>query len=333
MSNAKTSRTGSAVAFAFSAIFVVVALWVFFNRQLVLDQLSVWSYTPSADISAIGEKVQFTEKGTFVFYATSPTIAQPSDFNKKCPRQEAGSPILGCYTNEDHIYIYDLTNEKLNGMEEVTAAHELLHAVWYRTSDSEKEKLTTQLRAAYDKIDDAELKSRMDYYERTEPGEFTNELHAILGTEVVSLGEPLESYYEQFFSRNAVLKLHQQYSAVYKQLYARADELYAAMQALAITIQSRSVSYDTAVAQLSTDITSFNDRANSNGFSSQSQFNAERTALVRRTAALDTERDTINGQIETYNDYYNEYQDISKQVEVLNDSIDSFKQIDQAPSV
>lgn len=333
MSSTKTSRTGSIIAFSLSAVFVALAGWVFLNRQFVLDQASIWSYTPSADVEAIENRVGFTDKGKFVFYATQPAVEKQSDFNKECPRQETASPILGCYTNNDRIYIYDLTNQQLDGMEEVTAAHEMLHAAWYRTNSAEREKLTAELRDAYAKIDNSELKDRMNYYERTEPGEFVNELHSILGTEVSSLGEPLESYYSQFFNRASVLKLHQQYSGVYTQLYTRADELYAKMQSLSTTIQSRSSAYDTAVAQLSADINSFNDRANNGSFRSQSQFNAERNELVRRTNTLDTERSAINTDIDTYNTYYNEYQTISRQIEVLNDSVDSFKQIDQAPSV
>lgn len=333
MSSTKTSRVGSTVAFVVSALFVALAVWVFLNRQTVLDQMAVWAYTPSADVKTIENRVKFTDKGKFVFYATQPTVEAQSDFNKECPRQETSSPILGCYTTNDRIYIYDLTNQQLDGMEEVTAAHEMLHAVWYRTSASDREKLTDELKAAYAKSTNVELKDRMNYYERTEPGEFVNELHSILGTEVASLGEPLESYYNKFFDRSAVLKLHEQYSEVYTQLYTRADELYAKMQTLSSSIQTRSTEYDAAVTQLSKDIQSFNQRANSGSFRSQSQFNAERNELVRRTNALDAERSAINNDINTYNGYYNEYQSISKQVEVLNDSVDSFKKIDAAPSV
>lgn len=333
MSSTKTNHSGSIISFALSAIFIAAAGWVLFNRQFMLDQLSVWSYTPSSEIASIGQRVEFTDKGKFIFYATKPAVAAQADFNKECPRQEAGSPILGCYTNDDHIYVYDITNEKLDGMEEVTAAHEMLHAVWYRTNTADKEKITSELRLAYEKINDSKLKNRMDYYERTEPGEFINELHSILGSEMGSLGEPLESYYGQFFDRTAVLKLHQQYSKVYNQLYDRADTLYTSMETLSITIKNRSKNYDVAVAQLSADIVSFNRRANNNSFTSQSQFNAQRAALIARTAALDIERTSINSDIDKYDKFYEEYKDISDQIEVLNNSIDSFKQIDQAPSV
>lgn len=333
MSNTKTSRTGAVIAFLVSALFVAAAIWLFFNRQYAMDQVSVWAYQPSSAVASMTEKVEFTDKGKFIFYATKPELESQDAFNKVCPRQETGSPILGCYTTDDRIYVYNLTNEQLQGMEEVTAAHEMLHAVWYRMSAGEKEKLTAELQAAYEKLDDSELKTRMEYYQRTEPGEFANELHSILGSEKASLGEPLESYYGQFFNRAAVLKLHNQYSSVYKALYDRADTLYATMQTLATTIETKSTAYDAAVKQLSADISSFNARAQNGSFTSQSQFNSERNALIRRTNALDAQRSAINDDIATYNGYYNEYQDISKQIEGLNNSIDSFNQIEEAPSV
>lgn len=333
MSSTKTSRLGTIVAFVLSSLFIVAAISLFFNRQLILDQLSVWSYAPSNEIVAITERVSMTDSGLFAFYATQPEIKNQASFNEACPRQEAGSPILGCYTTDDRIYIYNLTNQQLDGMKEVTAAHEMLHAVWYRTSETEKEELTTTLKDAYARINNTDLKERMDYYKRTEPGEFVNELHSILGTEVAGLGEPLESYYNQFFNRAAVLKLHDQYNTIYKSLHNRADTLYLQMEALSNSISQRSETYNSAATQLSADIDAFNSRVDNGSFLSQRQFNTERAELVRRSEALEVERSLINKDIETYNTYYIEYQDIAKQIEVLNDSVDSFKQIDQAPSV
>jgi hypothetical protein len=329
----RASKLGSVVAFIVSGVIILTAVWLFFHRQTVLDWVAVQSFTPSSEVEAINKRVAFTDAGKFTFYATKPEVESEETFNKECPRQEAGSPILGCYTTDDRIYIYNLTNEQLDGMEEVTAAHEMLHAVWFRTSKEDQEKLKVQLTEAFDSLSDTELKSRMEYYERTEPGEFANELHSILGTEVASLGEPLESYYEKFFSREKVLSLYGQYHSVYATLNNRADALYREMETLSASIESRSATYDANATQLSADINSFNTQANSGSFTSQSQFNSERASLVRRTNQLEAERNAINNDIIAYNAYYAEYQDISNQIEVLNDSVDSFKQIDEAPSV
>ncbi|MFZ1249883.1 MAG: hypothetical protein WAR37_00310 [Candidatus Microsaccharimonas sp.] len=328
----KTNRTGSVVAFIASGILIVLAVLLFVNRQHILDQLSVWSYTPSSSVQAIEEKVGFTEKGTFIFYATHPTVDTSTNFNSSCPRQETMSPILGCYVN-DRVYIFNITNSQLDGMEEVTAAHEMLHAVWARMGVDERQKLGSELESAYKKINDSDLKSRMEYYERTEPGEFTNELHSILGTEIASLGEPLESYYRQYFNRQTVLSLHAQYNTVYKDLNKQVDDLFNKMESLSASIEQSSGQYDAQSKQLADDINTFNTRANNGGFASQSQFNQERSRLEARSANLETQRQVINANIEQYNLYYTQYEAIAKQIEVLNNSIDSFKQIEAAPAV
>ncbi len=333
MSNTRTNRTGSIVAFILSGLLLAIASALFLNRQAVLDRLTVWSFEPSSAVASIEKNVNFTDKGKFIFYATKPSLEKQDDFNKKCPRQEAGNPILGCYTATDQIYIYDLTNEQLAGMEEVTAAHEMLHAAWFRTSKEDQEKLKIELEAAYEKLNDDELTKRMAYYQRTEPGEYINELHSILGTEIASLGEPLESYYAQFFDRATVLKLHGQYNDLYKTLYTRADDLYAKLESLSSSIQTRMKEYEAAVNQYSADVDSFNNRADNGGFTTMNQFYNERASLIARSNTLESARQSINTDINTYNAYYAEYEDIAKQIEILNKSIDSFNQIDEAPSV
>jgi hypothetical protein len=257
-----------------------------------------------------------------------------STVSGSCPRQEAGSPILGCYTTSDRIFVFNVSNEQLDGMKEVTAAHEMLHAVWYRMSASEQSRLGTLLTAAYEKSASPELKERMAYYQRNEPEAITNELHSILGTEVGSLGDELEAYYRQYFEdRQIVLNLHAKYNDVYKSLYSRADSLYTRMQTLSKSIDNRSEAYSAEVTKLSSDISSFNARANSGDFDSMSQFNSEKAALVARSNRLDAQRSSIYADIDVYNKMYEEYKVLASQIELLNNSVDSFKSLGEAPTV
>lgn len=334
MSTLKTSRIWTSIAFSLSIITVVFAVWLFLNRQYAFDQLTVWSYQPTASIRALDDRLQFTDKGLFTFYATKPAVAESSEFNGKCPRQEAGSPILGCYTTEDRIYVFNVSNAELDGMKEVTAAHEMLHAVWRRMSTAEQARIGTLLTAAYEKSASAELRERMAYYQRTEPEAITNELHSILGTEVGNLGTELESYYGQYFKdRKTILALHAKYNTVYQSLYSQADTLYTKMQALSSSIETRSRAYDGDVAQLSSDITRFNARANSGDFDSASQFNSEKAALVRRSDQLEAQRNKIYADIAMYDKLYAEYKTLSSQIELLNNSVDSFKALGDTPTV
>lgn len=332
-SKIKRGHTAKVIAFVVSLSLVIAAFLVFYNRQLIIDQLLAIDYQPSSAVAQIATTVNFTANGKRTFYATHPEIATANEFNRECPRQETQSAILGCYTSDDRIFVYDVTNTKLNGIKEVTAVHELLHAVWQRTSNSDREKLVDLLNKAYQSSTDTALKTRMEYYRRTEPQEINNELHSIMGTEAENLGPDLEAYYSKIFNRNAVLALHNQYKQVYANLMDRSEQLYASMTELSNSIESRSQQYTKDIAQLNVDITAFNDNANSGGFRSLSQFNSERSALVARSEALDSQRTSINGDIATYDSYYSEYQSIASEIKVLNESTDSFHTLEAVPSV
>jgi len=333
MSDKKHNPAGIIIGSIFSLLIFVLAGWLLFNRQFVVDQLAVWSFTPSSEVSAIEDRIDFTNKGSFYFLATQPSIDQAETFNQDCPRQETGSPIVGCYAS-GRIYIYDITNEKLNGIKEVTVAHETLHAIWERASAEEQKRLGGLLRAEYAKLDDGELKTRMDYYARTEPGQFENELHSIIGTEVADISPELETYYSHFFEdRQIILNFHAQYSAVFEDLSTRADTLYGELTALSDSIARRTTQYNSDVTLLSADIAAFNERANNGGFASMNQFNNERAALVARSNQLGSERTAINSDIATYTAKYDQYQEIAGEIEILNKSIDSITNLEPAPSL
>jgi len=334
MSDKKRSFKKSIIGGGLSIIILAIAGFLLFNQQYVTDQITVWSYRPSAEIKAIESRVSFTGKGQFYFYATQPEVDGSEKFNLDCPRQEVGNPILGCY-NTGRIFIYDVTNEQLDGIEEVTAAHEMLHSVWERHSTSEQARIGALLRIEFQKLaDDTDFSERMGYYQRTEPGQFENELHSIIGTEVVTLSPELEAYYSQYFhDRQKVVALHAKYDTVFNTLRSQSESLYTELTNLGSSIESRTAQYNSDVKQLSADIESFNTRANNGSFSSINQFNRERSALLTRSNQTDSMRASISSDIETYNIKYADYQKISSQIEALNKSIDSIKDLQPSPSV
>ena len=333
MSDKKRSHLGLIIGLFFSVLIFVAAGWLLLNRQYAMDQVSVWAYEPPANVSAVEERIDLTSKGAFYFRATQPEISSAENFNLNCPRQETGSPILGCYSS-GRIYIYDITNDKLDGIEEVTAAHEMLHKVWEVMSPNDQKKIGSLLRSEYAKLAGGDLKERMDYYARTEPGELENELHSIIGTEVAEISPELETYYKKYFNdRTTILALHQKYDSVFKQLRNQAETLYQELVSLAASIEARSEQYNTDVAQLSADIATFNQKASNGNFSSMGQFNRERAALVSRSDQLAADEIAINEDIARYNDKYSQYQVIAGQIEILNKSIDSITNLEPAPSL
>lgn len=324
LSHTKTKgNTSSVVGLVVFSICLIVAGWLFINRVYVIDQLTVWQFEPSRAVQTITERAELSDRGRFYFYASKPEVDEASVFNQQCKKQEEHSAILGCYAAR-RIFIYNVANAQLDGIKEVTAAHELLHAAWDRLDKAEKERLGALLDKAYTKIGTDELEERMAYYARTQPGERANELHSIVGTETADLGEELEAYYAQYFTdRQQIVTFHQNYASLFTQIEQRAKAVEAEMATLTSQIESGSASYNAGVSQLNADITSFNSRAQNDGFNSITAFYAERNALISRSDSLEAQRNEINQQVASYNTLRAELESLSAESEALNRSIDS----------
>lgn len=334
MKSNKRSRLSKIIAPVSIAVVLLCAgtLGVIF-RQEIQDTIEGFSYTPTQEMAQIGSDLQLTPAAVRIFHATNPTIADAELFNASCQRKEVSSPIVGCYTSHDAIFIYDVSNEKLRGIKQVTAAHELLHAVWARMSAGERERMGALLQEVYSNRADEDLKRRMAYYERAQKGHEVNELHSILGTELGDLGDELEAHYAAYFDRPSVLKLYSGYHEQYKTLEARTQTLQKELDGLAQSITARSDAYERSVNDIEASVGAFNGRARSGDFSSQTQFTRERAQLVARVTALETERTAINADIERYNELYAEYRGTLGELRTLNSSVDSFKTLRPPSSV
>lgn len=324
---------GGIVSLTISLLIVIGAAWLYVNRQYVADQVTVWSFQPTMAVETIENRIKLTDEGRFYFYVTQPVVAGPGEFNVDCPRQEEDSPILGCYT-AGKMFIYDIKNSQLDGIKEVTAAHEMLHAVWERTSDADKERLSELLLQSYEQGRTEELSSRIAYYERTQPGEVINELHSILPTEFKTLSPELEAYYERFFEdRQLIVLLNEQYSAVFNGLVTEVQRLSEEITTLGVQIEADRAEYNSSVGALDSDISSFNRRADAGSFTSIAQFNIERSALVNRSNALEAFSVRLGEDIDRYNTLLEQYEAVAAQLESLNRSIDSISDVQRAPTL
>lgn len=324
MWNTRQRSRGSIASVLLAILFIASACLLWLNRQAVVDQLRVWQYQPNQEIAALTTRAGMNGNGTFLFYTGHPSIEDAASFNQKCSRKEASSAVLGCY-NGQNIFIYNVKDSRLDGIREVTAAHEMLHAVYARLDDGERRRISTLLEAEYENLKDRqEFAERMAFYERTEPGERDNELHSIIATEVGPINPELEEYYKRFFSdRTKVVALHEKYAAVFLDLQKRSEALAAQLTQLASTIDAETISYNTDVAKLKQDIASFNSRANNGGFSSDASFQSERRALIERGERIDDRRIAISASIAEYNRLREELTSVAAESEALNRSIDS----------
>lgn len=328
----KRSLLSQIVALALVVLMGCGALWLFLHRQYVIDQIVVWQYQPSSEVASLASRTHLSKEGKFIFYAAQPAVEDATAFNKDCTSVEQSTAVLGCYAREQ-IYIYNVTDTRLDGIKETTAAHEMLHAAYERLSPTQRQHVNSLLEVEYAKLkDDKDFSQRMAIYARTEPGERDNELHSIIGTEVHTISPDLEAYYSQYFTdRQALVNLHDAYSSLFTQLSAKKDALAQQLTALKAQIATETRQYNDAVAGLNADIQAFNDKATANGFTSQADFDKQRSALMSRIDALDRQRNAVNADIATYQDLYAQYQAVVGQSETLNQSIDS--KLAPAPSL
>ncbi len=308
----------------FSLILLILAAAIFLYRQWIIDQISFYQYRPTAEVSAIVQRAQLNDEGSFYFYVSQPAIQARTAFNQSCTTaKNETTVVLGCYVGQ-RIYLFDVTDSKLDGIKEVTAAHEMLHAAYDRLSSAERQRVNELLEAEAAKITDTDFFDLMKEYERSEPGERLNELHSIIGTQVASVSPELEVYYGRYFKdRTAVVGLYVKYQAVFATIKSQQAQLVKEMDDLITQIDTATNLYNSGVTKLNSDIQQFNARAGSGGFSSEAQFNSERSVLITRQKQLADDRTLIDGYIATYNTKRQQLAAINSQAEALNHSINS----------
>lgn len=307
----------------FAAIATTAAILAM-NRQEISDRFVAWQHPPTAVVAQYAARSTMTDPARVAFYASRPTVATGAGFDEFCANRTEEGGILGCYLpGEQRIYLYDVTDARLDGIEEVVASHEMLHAVWDRMSTAEREAIEPRLEAAAaTRAGDAAFTATMAFYATTEPGERYNELHSIVGTEFDQLDPMLEAHYATYFTdRAAVVSLNRQSNAVFEGQQAAITVLLGQLDALRAEVETDSATYNGGYDTLNSDIDVFNARADRGDFSSQRQFDNERDALLGRQSDLDALFASIQEREVRYRDLVAQLDDLNAQVSELNRSI------------
>ncbi len=319
---------GGVIAIALALILNVAAIlgtvWVLAHQQRLIDQVAVWQFAPSLPLVTYADRSTMTEEGRFLFFASRPEIAGEGQFDDICSSRLEDVGILGCYLpSERTIFLYDVTDARLDGIEEVVAAHEMLHAAWDRMPVAQRSALGVLLEAEVAaRADDAALAETLEFYAIAEPGERLNELHSIVGTEFGQVSAALEQHYAKYFDdRSALVTLHEQSNAVFEQQAAEIDALVVDIDELNASITADYASYNAGYDQLNADIDRFNARADSSGFSSQSQFNTERAALMQRQADLKALYASIDARVAEHDGLLAQLDELNTKVAELNEAI------------
>lgn len=307
--------------FTFLSVMVFAgSLYVFAYQDDVTDWWLLRNYTPPPEIAALAEDTTMTELGKRYFYVYQPELLGRDTFRDRCTIAEK-SIILGCYVSQRGIFIYDVEDEQLAGIKQVTAAHEMLHVAYERLSMSERERIDELTLAVFDELENPRIQRTMEAYRQRDPAVVANELHSILPTEVRDIGDELEEYYRQFFDhRQVIVDFAEQYEAVFEAARSRVDVLDAQLKQLRSDIEVKQQQLDSLALQLEQDRDRLNRLFDNNDIDAYNAGVNDFNAQVRR---YNENVGQLQRDIDEYNELVSERNDAVVAFGSLTEAIDT----------
>lgn len=311
------SREVVAVLVVTAVLLGVYALW---QSRFVQDLWRGWRYEETAEVSEIKAELELTEKGERIFLATWPAVEEAEQFNEHCNSHRAEVSLLGCYTGGD-MYIYNVKLDSLKDSNKVTAAHELLHAIWERMGTGERERIEKMLDEVKEENKEW-VEAELDLYEDDEK---TEELYTRVGTKLRDLPEELEGHYSEYFrDRTKIVEFYENYQAPFNELKARNEELKVEVERLGKEIEREREEYNQGMEKLKQEVEEFNKCAEEGGcFQSEAQFRRRRVELENSEKELEALRIALNEKIERNNQAVDEYQENARSLGELSNAMNS----------
>ncbi len=280
-------------------------------------------YTPPAAVVALANDDGMLPGTRHLFYLNKPQLPTTvTTFRALCPENK-DTVVLGCYQpGEDGIAVYAVQDPTLAGIQQVTAAHETLHAVYERLSSSDRKALNSELEAFYkDGLTDQTVKDEIAIYQKTEPDDVDNEMSCVFGTEVSTLPPALNQYYTRYFSdRSKITGYYQQYQAQFtsrRQQIAGYDTQLSDVKARIDNLQANLKTQQASLAsqqQALQQMLSSGDHAG---------YNAQVTSYNAQVDSYNAGVDSLKQQVAAYNQLVDTRNSVAGQLTTLDSAIDT----------
>lgn len=179
------------------------------NRQAITDWWTSLTFEPGQFAQQLTTDIGLTAEGERIFLMAQPEVVSSEELAQACDVEESShdSFTSGCYTVGGRIWILEPSFEFPKELVVVTAAHEMLHAAWFRFDAGERDRMRELLRSALIALPaDHWLLDRMSVYSMDAPEKEYEELFAVMGTEVeLDLGTALEGVYARYLTDRKAL--------------------------------------------------------------------------------------------------------------------------------
>jgi uncharacterized protein YukE len=297
----------------------VVIIGIKFTQDLE-DWSKLLHYQPSPAIARLATTTTMTDTARRLFYVNQPTIESQKSSLNLCKSSEH-TIVLGCYVPSKGIFLQEVTDSRLQGVMEVTAAHEMLHVAYQRMTLLEQTQINKQLQSVLEKLQNPRILKLVETYRSQDPRSVDNELHSILGTEIANLSPELEEHYRKYFAdRSSIVALSERYEHVFTELRDKAKTLNAqlgtrksALEQLAAQVKQEADSVDAERSNLQSSIAS----------SPQSDYNFRVSNFNDRVNGYNQLVARLREQTETYNQMVNEHNSIALEEKSLVESLEN----------
>jgi hypothetical protein len=314
---------GKALTIAATFILLAFPFLIWWKAQALVDWWALRNYTPPVAIASLASQDSMTDYSRHVFYVNHPDLtATVTRFRQECPDSEQ-TIVLGCYhSNQDGIDIYNVKDPRLEGIQQVTAAHEMLHAAYDRLSSKDRNQVNKMLQDFYGsgRLDQRVLDT-IDSYRRLEPNDVVNEMHSIFGTEVANLPAPLENYYKQyFFDRSKLTNYAKGYEDEFTNRINQVNVFDTKLNTLKQQIESEEADLTRRKAKIDAD------RQNLESLRSSGKFDQYNASVPNYNAEADSYNALITKlkkDIATYNNLVEQRNSIAEELRSLDSAIDT----------
>jgi hypothetical protein len=296
--------------------------WLLANHDLASDWLVTRGYKPPVDIQKLASDSTMTAYGRRLFYVNKPKVEGRDAFNRDCAHNFDEVSVLGCFRGDRQgIYIYNITEKELAGIQQVTAAHEMLHQAYERLDTKEKKRIDALLNAYAETVANPEMLSKMQTYQETEPNDLLTEYHSIFGTEARGLPKELEDYYKQYFEkRETVVALAEHYQAAFTERTKKIQAYDSQLDSLKKKIEENKAKITSDEAALKARRADMDAMLSSNQIA---QYNAVVAGFNRQVADYKALISSTNATIVRYNQIIEDRNAIAVEEQKLQQAIDS----------
>ena len=303
-----------------SLLLIGLSVVAVLNYNFIVDTIVGFSYEADAELSTVVLHLDLTDDGMRILKASRPELQQAESFNRSCPSVSMQTSTLGCYFMSK-IYVYDIDRKELNGIKEAVMAHELLHAVWKRLGEGEREELRSDLDQVY-KDNILDLKEHMDNYDAED---YYDELHSVIGTQVEAdkMTAKLRQHYAKYFNNpQTIVGYYNSYNDVLQKYRKESQRLYDLITANKAKIERQTEAYKKSLANLNQDIENYNKEVSAGTLDYYERVAIYNDLVARRTK-LGTEYDELSQLVDETNELVDQYNENVIHVGELFDSIDS----------